>query len=325
MYNIFLTEQQKKDLSEWTYVVIDNSITTKLFTPMYNFTVGFVPEYIAPNVLTISGFGCVLLSYIISLLCNNFIGYVLMAFLTFAYMLLDAIDGKHARNTGNSSPLGEYLDHSCDNISTVFMIYIIADLIGFNSLMNLWLLMNISQQIFMSAHIDAYINRVVVFDKWTGPGEFLVGYILLLLINAIVCTKLNLSDNMINGILIIAYVVVTILTMKKISNLSIRSRRNSDMLYLLLVILSTQIIYRDLSYVLITKTGLVYAMITGDIIVSKMAVKDFGRYLLWITLAAMINDYVGILLAISYYVIIIAEFANYLKLDIFRPKNINKN
>lgn len=33
-------------------------------------------------------------------------------------MTLDAIDGKHARNTGNSSPLGELFDHGCDALSS---------------------------------------------------------------------------------------------------------------------------------------------------------------------------------------------------------------
>lgn len=36
----------------------------------------------------------------------------------FAYQSLDAIDGKQARRTGTSSPLGELFDHGCDSIST---------------------------------------------------------------------------------------------------------------------------------------------------------------------------------------------------------------
>lgn len=39
----------------------------------------------------------------------------------FAYQSLDAIDGKQARRTGTSSPLGELFDHGCDSISTVFV------------------------------------------------------------------------------------------------------------------------------------------------------------------------------------------------------------
>lgn len=36
----------------------------------------------------------------------------------FIYQSLDAIDGKQARRTGTSTPLGELFDHGCDSIST---------------------------------------------------------------------------------------------------------------------------------------------------------------------------------------------------------------
>lgn len=39
----------------------------------------------------------------------------------FIYQSLDAIDGKQARRTGTSSPLGELFDHGCDSISTIFV------------------------------------------------------------------------------------------------------------------------------------------------------------------------------------------------------------
>lgn len=36
----------------------------------------------------------------------------------FIYQTLDAIDGKQARRTNSSSPLGELFDHGCDSLST---------------------------------------------------------------------------------------------------------------------------------------------------------------------------------------------------------------
>ena len=43
---------------------------------------------------------------------------VLCALGLFLYQSLDAIDGKQARRTHSSSPLGELFDHGCDSIST---------------------------------------------------------------------------------------------------------------------------------------------------------------------------------------------------------------
>lgn len=40
----------------------------------------------------------------------------------FAYTSFDAIDGKQARRTNSSSPLGELFDHGCDALNTVVRI-----------------------------------------------------------------------------------------------------------------------------------------------------------------------------------------------------------
>lgn len=47
-----------------------------------------------------------------------FWAYILGALGLFIYQSLDAIDGKQARRTNSSSPLGELFDHGCDSIST---------------------------------------------------------------------------------------------------------------------------------------------------------------------------------------------------------------
>jgi ethanolaminephosphotransferase len=44
-----------------------------------------------------------------------------MAVMTFLYQTLDALDGKQARATGTSGPLGELFDHGCDSVNLVFM------------------------------------------------------------------------------------------------------------------------------------------------------------------------------------------------------------
>ena len=58
--------------------------------------------------------------------------YVAFAILVFNGQTLDAIDGKHARNTNRSSPLGQLMDHGCDAFSKSFVILMIcqAHLLG---------------------------------------------------------------------------------------------------------------------------------------------------------------------------------------------------
>ena len=44
--------------------------------------------------------------------------YLFGAFALFMYQTLDAIDGKQARRTGTSGPLGQLFDHGCDAMTT---------------------------------------------------------------------------------------------------------------------------------------------------------------------------------------------------------------
>jgi ethanolaminephosphotransferase len=41
----------------------------------------------------------------------------LVAITQFSYFTLDNVDGKQARRTGSSSPLGQMFDHGCDAIT----------------------------------------------------------------------------------------------------------------------------------------------------------------------------------------------------------------
>jgi phosphatidylglycerophosphate synthase len=52
--------------------------------------------------------------------------YIVFALCIFLYQTFDAIDGKHARNTGRSSPVGQLMDHGCDAFSNSFMVIMIA-------------------------------------------------------------------------------------------------------------------------------------------------------------------------------------------------------
>jgi phosphatidylglycerophosphate synthase len=49
--------------------------------------------------------------------------YFLCGLGLFIYQSLDAIDGKQARRTNSSTPLGELFDHGCDAISTGLPIF----------------------------------------------------------------------------------------------------------------------------------------------------------------------------------------------------------
>lgn len=108
-----------------SYTHLDN-----LLTPFWNWAVTLLPVWMAPNLVTFIGlvgtaFGTVLvMSYSPGLdgqvprWCSAF--YALALFL---YQTLDAIDGKQARRTNSSSPLGQLFDHGCDTVVKVWIIW----------------------------------------------------------------------------------------------------------------------------------------------------------------------------------------------------------
>lgn len=54
-----------------------------------------------------------------------------IAFGLWAYSSLDAIDGKQARRTGTSGPLGEFFDHGCDAVNLVLTTFLCAAIFNF--------------------------------------------------------------------------------------------------------------------------------------------------------------------------------------------------
>lgn len=100
------------------YVHFYNPVATKL--------VSYLPDWIAPNTLTALGFVHTIVPLVVMFLIGGFdlLGpipqwfFFVQAWCYFAYRMLDEMDGKQARKTGNSSPLGLIFDHGCDAFST---------------------------------------------------------------------------------------------------------------------------------------------------------------------------------------------------------------
>jgi ethanolaminephosphotransferase len=106
------------------YIYFYNPIATKF--------VNYLPEFLAPNVITLVGFMFSSLPFFV--LFSNFGTnlendqerpitkwfFFLAAFCYFMYRMFDELDGKQARKTGSSSPLGLLFDHGCDAFSIGF-------------------------------------------------------------------------------------------------------------------------------------------------------------------------------------------------------------
>lgn len=129
------------------YNSIDTSPLSKyVMHPFWNQTVKLIPLWVAPNLLTFTGFLFVILvAVIISYYDPDFSAsadtlpqsspipqWVWLACAVFHFLAhtLDGIDGKQARKTGTSGPVGELFDHGLDSWTSLFTPFCIYSIFG---------------------------------------------------------------------------------------------------------------------------------------------------------------------------------------------------
>jgi phosphatidylglycerophosphate synthase len=80
---------------------------------------------------------------------------------------LDAIDGKQARRTGSSSPLGELFDHGCDSLSTVFVALATVIAVQLGDYPNLMFYQCMAAStLFYTAHWQTYVSGTLYFGRF---------------------------------------------------------------------------------------------------------------------------------------------------------------
>jgi len=144
--------------------------------PWWNFVVGCLPLWLAPNLITIIGLFLNILTSLLLVYYNpdgkqDFPRWValLCALGLFIYQTLDAIDGKQARRTGSASPLGELFDHGCDSLSTVFVTLAACLTVGLGS--HPWCMLFqcfTGFILFYLAHWQTYISGTLKFGKFNA-------------------------------------------------------------------------------------------------------------------------------------------------------------
>ena len=98
--------------------------------------------------------------------------YIMFAVYYFTYRMLDEIDGKQARRTGNSSPLGMLFDHGCDAFSTGFILTTTAKCLNFGD--NIYTLMFIAMSC-ATFHFST-LEEYYVGGLFLGPGNAITDF-----------------------------------------------------------------------------------------------------------------------------------------------------
>ncbi|XP_014213228.1 choline/ethanolaminephosphotransferase 1 isoform X3 [Copidosoma floridanum] len=219
---------QLRRLGEHKYSCTSCSILDGSLQPWWNWLVSKVPIWLAPNLITVLGLIINIVTTLVLIWYSPDAkvepprwACFLCAVGLFIYQSLDAIDGKQARRTGTSSPLGELFDHGCDSISTVFVALsaCIAVQLGYHPT---WMFFQCfcAMTLFYCAHWQTYVSGSLRFGKvdvteaqftimfihlvsavfgptiWTKEIPFVEGFQLKYLIGVmtVICTLANLNS-----------------------------------------------------------------------------------------------------------------------------------
>ena len=136
------------NLRNYKYKSADYSITYRyVISPLCNHLVKLFPKWVAPNLITVSGFFLNVLYFSVTSYYSKLKGgeiplwaCIFSAFCYLIYQILDNIDGKQARRTNSSSALGLLVDHGTDSCTTFFITCGLGSIFGLNS-MNQYILL----------------------------------------------------------------------------------------------------------------------------------------------------------------------------------------
>ncbi|HIG02188.1 MAG TPA: hypothetical protein EYQ66_12935 [Myxococcales bacterium] len=109
---------------QYVYQSEQNSILRPYYQRwVWNPLLRAIPDSISPNTLTAISTLCCAASFGLGAFASSSPAAMALASLgVFAYLSLDNMDGAHARNTDQSSRLGEFLDHWLDTLNNGFVI-----------------------------------------------------------------------------------------------------------------------------------------------------------------------------------------------------------
>ncbi|XP_045768580.1 ethanolaminephosphotransferase 1 [Maniola jurtina] len=199
----FLSKDKLEGFEKYKYNSIDTSILSNyVMHPFWNWCVQFCPVWVAPNLLTFTGFLLTVLNFLLfsyydygfhaltkENVTNDHIPswvWAVTAVNLFVAYTLDGIDGKQARRTGTSGPLGELFDHGLDSYSTVLIPTCLFSIFGRDELSPLrfyFVLWNIFINFYLT-HWEKY-NTGVMFLPW-GYDFTMFGSCILLLVTSLI-------------------------------------------------------------------------------------------------------------------------------------------
>lgn len=202
---VYINKKITDGFSKYKYSCIDTSPLAKyVMHPFWDSVVGFLPLWLAPNLMTFIGFIMLVINFMVLTYYDydftasaieitarpaipNWV-WLFCGIFNFLSHTLDGCDGKQARRTGTSSPVGELFDHGCDSWATMFFTLCIYSIFGSGkygaSTIEVYYMMWLIMGMFILSHFEKY-NTGILFLPWgydisqlTMSGMYIATYML---------------------------------------------------------------------------------------------------------------------------------------------------
>jgi cytidyltransferase-like protein len=176
-----LSEENIYSLKKYKYICEDNFFLNQLYTKFWIYLQSYIPRKIHPNILTLMGLISVILSYILNK--NNNYSNIIMAIGIFNYINYDGIDGIHARNTKQTSIIGEYMDRLIDLCVAGLIGSYIFNMFGITDNITKNLLIFFVSFEFIFPHLRAIQIKKIIFDGTANVSLVTTTSLIITLIN----------------------------------------------------------------------------------------------------------------------------------------------
>lgn len=156
----------------------------KLLNPFWQILTDQLPIKLAPNAVTSMGGTCCLLSYLLTAHYNFDLKadhaipdwlLIVNGLCLFTYYTFDCMDGKQARRTKSSTPLGQLFDHGMDCICNLSHVSLIQNIVRLNGVSVLWLQATLQLGFFQAQWEEYYTGRLPHAAGNIGTTEALYG------------------------------------------------------------------------------------------------------------------------------------------------------
>jgi len=186
---LFLTPSEKRTFSKWKEYVQDKSLTSYIWNNFFSKITSFIPDNIAPNLLTVTGFACLSQAWYVTNLYGTLYPTICTWFAIFMIIIFfccNSVDFRHADNIRQHTPLSTLFKYSCDCCSTVFLAILTVYLLGGTDPVNQWYAVQASQLLLFLKHLSAFHrNDGLRYNVLTGPGEVIMSILVLLITRAV--------------------------------------------------------------------------------------------------------------------------------------------